>query len=201
MPAHKTAEAQITTDHDQIRKWAEARGGKPAAIKATHRGKDPGIIRLIFPSAPNADDESIEEISWDEFFRKFAARVVQPRDFLPQSAFSNRGGRFRLCWVADLNDCAKARIFRCLARARQTSTVRHRRILHAFGQFAARTNCFRLRSACHSSALQMGIVAADPSAFGVRLEARIYVLSSHSRPVLCAGTKPRASAYGRRQSL
>src|SRR5438445_5333272 len=71
MLPHKTAEAQITTDHDQIRKWAEARGGKPAAVKATHRGNDPGIIRLIFPGASYADDESLEEISWDEFFRKF----------------------------------------------------------------------------------------------------------------------------------
>ncbi len=71
MPAPKAAEAEITTDHDQIRKWAEARGGKPAAVKATHRGKDPGILRLIFPDAPNANDDSLEEISWDEFFRKF----------------------------------------------------------------------------------------------------------------------------------
>jgi hypothetical protein len=71
MPARKTAESQITTDHDQIRKWAESRGGKPAAVKATHRGKDAGIIRLIFPDAPNADDGTLEEIPWDEFFRKF----------------------------------------------------------------------------------------------------------------------------------
>jgi hypothetical protein len=71
MPAQKTAEAQITTDHDQIRKWAESRGGKPAAVKATHRGKDTGIIRLKFPDAPNSNDESLEEIPWDEFFRKF----------------------------------------------------------------------------------------------------------------------------------
>jgi len=28
MAAHKTAEAQVTTDHDEIWKWAEARGGK-----------------------------------------------------------------------------------------------------------------------------------------------------------------------------
>lgn len=71
MAAHKTAEAQVTTDHDGIRKWAEPRGGKPAAVRTTHRGQDPGIIRLIFPDAPNADDDSLEEISWDEFFRKF----------------------------------------------------------------------------------------------------------------------------------
>ena len=71
MATSKTAEAQITTDHDQIRKWAELRGGKPAAVKATHRGKDPGIIRLIFPDAPNSNDDSLEEISWDDFFEKF----------------------------------------------------------------------------------------------------------------------------------
>jgi hypothetical protein len=71
MAMHRAAEAQTTTDHDQIRKWAEARGGKPAAVKATHRGGDPGIIRLIFPNAPNANDTSLEEISWDDFFEKF----------------------------------------------------------------------------------------------------------------------------------
>ncbi|HEY3909361.1 MAG TPA: hypothetical protein VGM07_05665 [Stellaceae bacterium] len=71
MATQKTAEAQVTTDHQQIRKWAESRGGKPAAVKATHRGDDAGIIRLIFPDAPNANDGSLEEISWDEFFQKF----------------------------------------------------------------------------------------------------------------------------------
>src|SRR5690242_16901855 len=53
---HKTAAAQVTTDHHRIRKWVDSRGGKPAAVKATHRGKDPGIIRVIFPDAPNSDD-------------------------------------------------------------------------------------------------------------------------------------------------
>jgi hypothetical protein len=71
MATQHTAEAHITTDHDQIRKWAESRGGKPAAVKATHRGDDPGIIRLMFPGAPNANDDSLVEISWDEFFKKF----------------------------------------------------------------------------------------------------------------------------------
>lgn len=71
MPAHKTSEAQVTTDHKQIRQWVEARGGKPAAVKATHRGDDPGILRIIFPGAPNANEASLEEITWDEFFEKF----------------------------------------------------------------------------------------------------------------------------------
>jgi hypothetical protein len=30
-----------------------------------------GIIRIEFPGAPNAKDDNLEEISWDEFFEKF----------------------------------------------------------------------------------------------------------------------------------
>ena len=29
------------------------------------------MIRLEFPDAPGAQDEQLEEISWDEWFRKF----------------------------------------------------------------------------------------------------------------------------------
>lgn len=66
------AQAKVTTDHDFIRRWAEERGGHPAAVRATERGKDEvGIIRIAFPEAPNADDESLETIGWDEFFQKF----------------------------------------------------------------------------------------------------------------------------------
>lgn len=54
-----------TTDHEAIRRWAEARGGKPMHIKGTGSADDPGILRIVFP------DDSFEDISWDEFFRKF----------------------------------------------------------------------------------------------------------------------------------
>jgi hypothetical protein len=30
-----------------------------------------GIIRIEFPDAPNAKDDALEEIGWDEFFEKF----------------------------------------------------------------------------------------------------------------------------------
>jgi len=59
------------TDHDEIRRWAEERGGKPACVKGTGGSEDVGMIRLEFPSAPNANDEKLQEISWDEFFEKF----------------------------------------------------------------------------------------------------------------------------------
>lgn len=45
-------------------------GGKPAAVKSTHEeGKDVGIIRIDFPGYSGED--SLEEITWDEFFEKF----------------------------------------------------------------------------------------------------------------------------------
>jgi hypothetical protein len=60
-----------TTDHDTIRNWAQARGGKPAAVRDTGSDDDPGLIRLMFPDAPQSDDDRLEEISWDDFFEKF----------------------------------------------------------------------------------------------------------------------------------
>lgn len=67
------AQSKMTTDHETIRAWAEDRGGKPAVVRSTHRGNDPGILRLEFPGAPNAHDEALEQISWDEWFKKFDA--------------------------------------------------------------------------------------------------------------------------------
>ncbi len=63
--------AKTTKDHDEIRRWAEARGGKPAVVAATETDKATGILRLMFPNAPNRNDDALEEISWDEFFEKF----------------------------------------------------------------------------------------------------------------------------------
>jgi hypothetical protein len=65
------AQAKVTTDHDEIRKWAQARGGRPAAVRRTHSKDNIGIIRIEFPDAPNANDDALEEISWKEFFEKF----------------------------------------------------------------------------------------------------------------------------------
>ena len=65
------AQAKVTTNHDDIRKWAEARGGSPATVRSTHTKDNPGIIRIEFPGAPNANDDALEEISWEEFFEKF----------------------------------------------------------------------------------------------------------------------------------
>jgi len=61
------AQANVTTDHDKIRKWAESRGGQPATVKDTGDDEEAGILRLDF-DPPYA---GLEKISWDEFFEKF----------------------------------------------------------------------------------------------------------------------------------
>ena len=61
------SKAKTITDHDKIRQWAEARGGRPARVKATAgRGGD-GVLRFDFGDK----DDALEEISWDEFFAIF----------------------------------------------------------------------------------------------------------------------------------
>ncbi len=60
--------SKVTIDHDEIMKWAEDRGGKPSVVKSTHKGEE-GIIRIDFPGYSGED--SLEEISWDEFFDIF----------------------------------------------------------------------------------------------------------------------------------
>jgi len=63
-----SGESQTTTDHDVIRRWTEERGGRPAAVADTGDG-DPGILRIEFPG--QGSDESLTEIPWEDFFRKF----------------------------------------------------------------------------------------------------------------------------------
>jgi hypothetical protein len=63
--------AQTTTDHGKIREWAEKHGGKPAVVQRTHGDRGVGLIRLMFPDAAQSEHGSLEEISWDEFFRQF----------------------------------------------------------------------------------------------------------------------------------
>jgi hypothetical protein len=63
--------SKTTRDHEEIRRWAEARGAVPAEVKGTDRGGEAGIIRFEFPNAPNHNDSKLEEISWEDFFEKF----------------------------------------------------------------------------------------------------------------------------------
>ena len=79
MVKHESRTSRIITDHEEIRRWAEERNARPARVKGTGGGNDPGMLRLDFPGY--SGEESLEPISWDEFFEKFdknnLALVVQ----------------------------------------------------------------------------------------------------------------------------
>jgi hypothetical protein len=67
--ATESYESKTTTDHDEIRQWVEERGGHPARVKDTEREDSPGLLRIDYPGYSGGD--TLEAISWDEFFIGF----------------------------------------------------------------------------------------------------------------------------------
>jgi hypothetical protein len=67
-----SASGNTTTDHEEIRRWAEERGAEPACVRGTGGKGDIGMLRLDFPGYSGGD--SLEHISWDEWFEKFDER-------------------------------------------------------------------------------------------------------------------------------
>ncbi|MDX8528982.1 hypothetical protein RFM68_31400 [Mesorhizobium sp. MSK_1335] len=78
------SEAKTTTNHDEIRKWVEARGGHPAVVRTKGPG---GILRVDFGDP----EEALEPVEWDEFFRIFEENALA---FLHQDE-SGSGGKSR----------------------------------------------------------------------------------------------------------
>ncbi len=64
--------SQVTSDHDEIQRWAEERDAKPACVRGTGGKGDIGILRLDFPGYTGED--KLEHIEWDEWFEKFDER-------------------------------------------------------------------------------------------------------------------------------
>ncbi|HTL11531.1 MAG TPA: hypothetical protein VL588_03535 [Bdellovibrionota bacterium] len=60
--------SHVTTDHDQIKRWAEERGARPVRVAGTGGEGDVGIIRLDFPGNSSP---TLEHISWEQWFEKF----------------------------------------------------------------------------------------------------------------------------------
>jgi hypothetical protein len=67
-------ETLVTTNHDVIRAWADARGAKPATVPGTERGDRLGVLTLDFPGYGG---ENLREVSWDEWFRTFDERGLR----------------------------------------------------------------------------------------------------------------------------
>ena|SRR5688572_19636034 len=61
--------SNTTTNHNEIRQWVTERGGHPARVKGTEKGKTSGVLRIDYPGY--SGEERLEEISWEEFFDGF----------------------------------------------------------------------------------------------------------------------------------
>src|SRR5205085_4342792 len=66
-----TAASHTTTDHEEIRQWAEDRQGEPACVRGTGGHGDIGVLRIDFPGG---EEEKLQKISWDDWFAKFDER-------------------------------------------------------------------------------------------------------------------------------
>ena len=82
-----TAASYTTTDHDVIRTWVQARGGRPAAVEETEGGEsDAGVLRIEYPDADQEQDDRTErdaerqarldELAWERFFATFEDRKL-----------------------------------------------------------------------------------------------------------------------------
>jgi hypothetical protein len=67
-------ESKTTRNHDEIRKWVEARDGKPARVRGTENSEGNGLLRINFPGGA---ESTLENISWDEFFQEFDKRGLE----------------------------------------------------------------------------------------------------------------------------
>jgi hypothetical protein len=69
MSSETQSETRTTTDHDEIRRWVEEHGGKPAVVKGTRDPGGGGVLRVDFPGG--AGEDQLEHVSWDEWFEIF----------------------------------------------------------------------------------------------------------------------------------
>lgn len=58
-------ESKRTIDHEEIREWIEERGGRPSVV--VQDGEMTELLRVDFDDSK----ETLEEISWEDFFEIF----------------------------------------------------------------------------------------------------------------------------------
>lgn len=65
------SDTKTTTDHKEIRRWIEARGGRPSVVKETESRDGEGLLRVEF-----RHPEKLEDVDWDTFFKTFEDRKL-----------------------------------------------------------------------------------------------------------------------------
>jgi hypothetical protein len=64
------SDTRATTDHDEIRRWAEEHDGVPATARGTSDAGGPGVLTLDIEGY-GAGEDQLEHIDWDAWFDKF----------------------------------------------------------------------------------------------------------------------------------
>ena len=54
---------KTTTDHEEIKRWIEERGGTPTRVEGTN------LLRVDYPGF--SGEQRLEPLSWEEFFQIF----------------------------------------------------------------------------------------------------------------------------------
>lgn len=68
------ADLNTTTDHALVRKLMDEEGGYPAHVEGSEGQGDQGLLRI--GSRTDDPDDSLKEISWDEFFEEFEEKEL-----------------------------------------------------------------------------------------------------------------------------
>ena len=59
----KSAGSRTTTDHEEIQRWIQDRGGTPTRVEGTN------LLRVDYPGF--SGEQTLEPLDWNEFFRIF----------------------------------------------------------------------------------------------------------------------------------
>lgn len=71
--ADRDGQSLATRSHEVIQRWAEERDAKPATVPGTGPGDQAGVLRFNFTGGGG---QSLEEISWDDWFKPFDEREL-----------------------------------------------------------------------------------------------------------------------------
>lgn len=88
--------SHVTTDHEEIRRWVEERGGNPAVVKGTE-SRGSALLRIDYPGF--SGEGTLEPIEWEEFFEIFDENKLA---FLYQDQTAD-GGESRFSKFIDRN--------------------------------------------------------------------------------------------------
>ena len=64
-----SGETKVTTNHEEIRRWASDRGGRPVMLQ--HDLANPRAAELQIDLLFHKYDDRKKEVSWDDFFARF----------------------------------------------------------------------------------------------------------------------------------